>query len=447
MHQNNRHILWEPGDHPSVELLRQYHDNTLPHSLHHQLERHLLDCDLCSDVLEGMAISDAGKTAAAVKSINKLVAARTKQQKRRPVTTVSIAAAILVLLCSTVLVFYYNYRELKQEQSIAATETALQEAMKPAYEPVADSEESIAEAAPDTVRPKLIVASPSQSRPRYTPPVVVADREAEVVEDVLVQEDAKPDTLFLNPIKLADAPAIAKTTAPTEAVKSLGYQSRNTLVPESTSVERALVGKAAGIRIRGINSVAIKQVQGQVLSSDGQPLPGVAVTIKGTNSGVATDSNGNFTISLPQDNTTLAFSFIGFEREEKSIDASTQNLTVNLKEDTRALSEVVVTGYAKTTAPPPAIVAARPAAGIRAYKKYLEENIRYTSNSKKGRVVVQATVGATGELQDLKVVKSLCTSCDQEALRLIKEGPAWKPSTSNGSAKAQQVKITVRFKP
>ena len=49
MQPDKRHILWEQGDHPSVELLEQYHGGTLPNALHHQLERHLLDCDLCSD--------------------------------------------------------------------------------------------------------------------------------------------------------------------------------------------------------------------------------------------------------------------------------------------------------------------------------------------------------------------------------------------------------------
>ena len=446
MHQNNRHILWEPGDHPSVELLRQYHEDTLPQALQHQLERHLLDCDLCSDMLEGMALSDAGKTAAAVKSINQQIAAKTQQQKRRPVPVWRVAAAILVLLSSTLLVFYYNYRELKQEQSIATTETdrAIQDAMKPAQVPGASTPEAMAEAAPDTVRPKPVaaVASPVK-RARKTAPAVAPDLPTELAE-AKAEQEVKNETLLQEPLKPADAPAVAQTT---ESVKSFAAQSKAALVPESTAVEGALAGKAAGVRIRGLSSISTKQVQGQVLSPEGQPLPGVAVTIKGTSTGVATDENGLFSLTMPQDKATLAFRFIGFETQEKTVDASTQHLTVNLNPDTKSLSEVVVTGYAKTTTPPPTIVAARPTAGMRAYRKYLEENIRYTPDSRKGRVVVQATVSANGELQNLRVVKSLCPSCDAEALRLVKEGPRWKAASSNGNAVNQQVKITVRFKP
>ncbi|MBC5992020.1 energy transducer TonB [Pontibacter cellulosilyticus] len=449
MHQDNRHILWEQGDHPSTELLRQYQEDALPSPLQHQLERHLLDCDLCSDVLEGIAVSDVRRTGATVKSINQRIAAKTHKRKRRPLplylTDWRVAAAILLVLCSTLLVFYYNYQELnRQEQSIATADAESITEEDVVAQPEDPETESIAMAVPDTVSPTAIASAA---------PVIRSQRNRSAVTDLEEKEDEVIDFIHTaeEPFKLTEAvpeaPALAKTAEKTEAAKPNAFDTKAAFAPESTSVSRALAGRSAGAQIRGMNSITTNQIQGQVLSSDGTPLPGVAVTIKGTTSGVATDADGNFTINLPKDNATLAFSFIGFEREEKTVSANTQNLKVNLKEDTRSLSEVVVTGYGTAKAQPPVIVAAKPVVGIRAYKQYLEKNIRYTSESEKGRVVVQATVSPTGVLQNLQVVKSLCPACDAEALRLVKESPRWKPATRDGNATEQQVKITIRFKP
>ncbi|MFD2247806.1 energy transducer TonB [Pontibacter ruber] len=451
MSQDNLHILWDREDHPSTELLRQYQEDALPDALSHQLERHLLDCDLCTDVLEGLVVSDAGKTRSALRHINQHIAARTRKKKRKPLplylTDWRVAAALFLVLCSTLLVFYYNYKEIRQqEQSIASdSDRVIQESMDLAEAPAVSAPESMADAVPDTVRQTIVTTTPHTTRRKklpFVPPQIRVQEQEEIVSDAEHPESEAE-------IILPETPAVAQSAPVTEAAGSIAFQDRNALVPESSSVAKALEGRAAGIKLKSANSVAMKQVQGQVLSSDGRPLPGVAVTIKGTSTGVATDAQGNFTLNLPIEKATLAFSYIGFEREEKTISTGTQHLTVNLQENTSSLSEVVVTGNGKRTAPtqPPVVVAAKLAVSAKAYRKYLEENIRYTSASEKGRVVVQATVSPTGTLQNLQVIKSLCPSCDEEALRLVSQGPSWEPAISNGKKVEQQVKIVVRFNP
>lgn len=73
-------------------------------------------------------------------------------------------------------------------------------------------------------------------------------------------------------------------------------------------------------------------VTGQVLSETGEELPGVSVLLKGTQSGTATDDRGNFSISIPDDNAVLIFSFIGYIREEITVGARNR-LDVELKAD------------------------------------------------------------------------------------------------------------------
>ncbi len=89
---------------------------------------------------------------------------------------------------------------------------------------------------------------------------------------------------------------------------------------------------------------AQKVVSGTITESSGSPLPGANVVIKGTTTGVVTDSEGRYTINVPGENTVLVFSFIGFATQEKTV-GSDKNLNIVLSEDSQAIEEVVVVGY------------------------------------------------------------------------------------------------------
>jgi len=86
-----------------------------------------------------------------------------------------------------------------------------------------------------------------------------------------------------------------------------------------------------------------KQVSGTITDQNGNPLPGAAVLEKGTDNGVTTDFDGNFTISVG-DQATLTFSFIGFTSVEKVV-ADTDSYDITLFEDAAKLDEVVIIGY------------------------------------------------------------------------------------------------------
>ncbi|QHT65526.1 TonB-dependent receptor [Rhodocytophaga rosea] len=87
-----------------------------------------------------------------------------------------------------------------------------------------------------------------------------------------------------------------------------------------------------------------RTVSGKVTSADdGTSLPGVNVAVKGTTIGTATDAEGNFAVSVP-DNATLVFSFIGLTTQEIAVD-NRSVLNVQMEADVQSLSEVVVIGY------------------------------------------------------------------------------------------------------
>ena len=86
---------------------------------------------------------------------------------------------------------------------------------------------------------------------------------------------------------------------------------------------------------------AQRAVSGTVTTESGDPLIGANVIVKGTNIGTVTDENGYYSLTVPDDATTLVVSFIGYDSYEMAIGASNV-LDVSLSEGI-VLEETVVT--------------------------------------------------------------------------------------------------------
>ena len=85
-------------------------------------------------------------------------------------------------------------------------------------------------------------------------------------------------------------------------------------------------------------------VTGTVTDETGEPLPGVNVMVKGTATGMSTDNNGRYAITVPNTGAVLMFSYVGFTPVEQVVGNRTA-INVQLTEDTRMIDEVVVVGY------------------------------------------------------------------------------------------------------
>ncbi|WP_320018584.1 SusC/RagA family TonB-linked outer membrane protein [Labilibaculum manganireducens] len=91
-------------------------------------------------------------------------------------------------------------------------------------------------------------------------------------------------------------------------------------------------------------AVQEKRVSGKVTDKDGVPLPGVSVVVKGTNKGVATNIDGNYAISLEDEDAVLLYSFVGMLPKEVAYNGESV-LNITLQADSEQMDEVVVTGY------------------------------------------------------------------------------------------------------
>lgn len=132
-----------------------------------------------------------------------------------------------------------------------------------------------------------------------------------------------------------------------------------TVEVNSTSVEAALdeVLKNTGIGYRivnhqimlyrleqAVNAQQVKTISGKVTDSNGDPVPGATVVVKGQTQGTITDIDGNYQLGDIAENATLVFSFIGMKSQEISV-VGRKIINVALESDVVGLDEVVAIGY------------------------------------------------------------------------------------------------------
>ena len=128
-------------------------------------------------------------------------------------------------------------------------------------------------------------------------------------------------------------------------LKTAGIEQIMTLVLSNSQLEYKLSGKTVVILEKDKKQAPVK-IKGVVYDSNKDPMPSVAVVIKGSNKGTYTDNDGRFELSVNQRPSIITFSFIGMKREEVIL-TDQIHLEVILKDDENIIGEatVVSTGY------------------------------------------------------------------------------------------------------
>ncbi|PWJ60456.1 TonB-linked SusC/RagA family outer membrane protein [Dyadobacter jejuensis] len=122
-------------------------------------------------------------------------------------------------------------------------------------------------------------------------------------------------------------------------------ESKNLKTSQSTpnTSTKTVIGNKAAPRIEA-SPIEIT-IKGKVSDLDnGEPLPGVSIVIKGTQTGTITDTDGNFSLEVSDPTDLLIFSFVGYLPKEVTVGQQTQ-LNIQLSPDNKALDEIVVIGY------------------------------------------------------------------------------------------------------
>ena len=190
--------------------------------------------------------------------------------------------------------------------------------------------------------------------------------------------------------------------------------------------------------------------RGRITDTNNIGVPFANVTNPQDNVGTYSDARGYFNLTYPDTVLNVQVRSIGFENNNVQLRNNIATNQVVLQND-RSLSEIVINSQkpnaaARSRESNIKMVESEPTDGWNNYDSYLANNLKAPEDFKnkqvnKTEVAVSFEVDKMGDPTNFKIEKSLCSICDKEAIRLIKEGPKWK----RPAGKKARTKIIINF--
>ncbi len=185
-------------------------------------------------------------------------------------------------------------------------------------------------------------------------------------------------------------------------------------------------------------------LKGRVTDESGAPIPYVSIEDKNQHKIITTDASGHFSLTSPDSTTNVVASGVGLESAAATLQKDKQPV-ITMNKNEASLSEVVGTAYSKKnkkTSLSPAKNLQEKAAGVQItksalqpfpvnekFKQYLQENLLPVYDADKellaGEVVLSFSINKKGRPQHIKVLNSSCKGCEEQAIRLLENGPEW----------------------
>jgi TonB family protein len=177
------------------------------------------------------------------------------------------------------------------------------------------------------------------------------------------------------------------------------------------------------------------------------PLAFANVTSTKYDVGTYADVHGNFTLISADSTLDVQIRSVGFENNLANLKSNIASNKIVLEDD-KAVADRVISNLAPDTSRARGTLKSEepePADGWTNYDTYMANNLNIPDDLKreqtKGQVELSFRVDQNGEPVDIKVEKSLCQKCDQEAIRLIRQGPKWKKKNK----KTKRVTVAIPF--
>ncbi|TDD93549.1 SusC/RagA family TonB-linked outer membrane protein [Flavobacterium cellulosilyticum] len=163
------------------------------------------------------------------------------------------------------------------------------------------------------------------------------------VETVLETIEQKTDFRFIYKLNDIDLDRIISIKSKNESIDVvLNKLFKGTATDFKVWETQVILKKAESEKVENIK--IIKQtIKGKVIDENGMPLPGASVIEVATNKAVSSDANGNFEITVENNDAVIVISYIGYK--DKKITANQVNGVIQLLPDTTTLEEIVVVGY------------------------------------------------------------------------------------------------------
>jgi TonB family protein len=188
---------------------------------------------------------------------------------------------------------------------------------------------------------------------------------------------------------------------------------------------------------------------GRIKDANNNPLPFANITNTRDNVGTYADAQGRFTLVSPDSILNVQVRSVGFENSTVQLKNSVAGNDVVLQEDKSTPNKVLSFQKPDTSRSRMSNIKfeeLEPADGWSNYSTYLANNINIPEDLKRkedvnGQVRLSFEVNPQGDPINIRVEKSLCAKCDEEAVRVVKQGPKWKKKNK----KAKRITISVPF--
>ncbi|HYF30645.1 MAG TPA: carboxypeptidase-like regulatory domain-containing protein [Chitinophagaceae bacterium] len=450
--------------HYTAEDISRYWQGKLSPQEMRAMEIAAMDDPFLADAMEGYSNAQPENITASIRDLHNRLNERTGAvvSMRRKRRWLSIAAAIILLCGSGIVTYTWLVQNDSATNKLTQAEpTGEHEKEKLLLQPQTQQDTLTSNTAgnstSDTAAGLKDTYASAGKQPNETPQTVAATQNT---------WQSTADTTAVVSNKLADASkdGLISSRKPDQTLRYTSEkkvtQPLDTLFIASNETNRKtsdlLQGKVEGLSNRNAPAnitlpparkdneadrfLSLNNFRGRVLDNRNEPIPNA--TIRNNSATItATDQQGNFQIRSFDSVLNLSVSSVGYEPRQLTMRNNQPQDVVLDDANKKSLEQVVVTGYgnqkkrdkaeSRTTSSAKLkvfVIDAEPVVGWDEYNRYIEENKRIdsTAGGVKGEVVVAFTVSKTGKLSNFTIEKSFGKQYDAEAIRLIKEGPAWK---------------------
>lgn len=251
--------------------------------------------------------------------------------------------------------------------------------------------------------------------------------EIEIVSTEMARSNVQVNTIE-DTLSYADADIFDSTSIYFEEMANIDYTEEEE-VAESSIASAVTEYSIASGQLDTINNL----VKGFVLDAEGEPIFGATITEMNTENGVMTDFDGQFELKLVDFQNPIIVSYIGFE--EVSHIPQQDSIHQFVLVPNAQLDAVSITGYSSRERDSvvqylDTDISVYPKDGYEQFYKYLDEQLLYPQSAAakqvEGIVKLRFEINENGIPQNVEVQESVGYGCDEEAIRLLKEGPNWK---------------------
>jgi outer membrane biosynthesis protein TonB len=390
----------------------------------HAFEKAMMDDPMLSDAVDGYRNSGTAVHQQLNTLRQELITAKAKVVKGSFRQWMQIAAVLVVLLSAAVVLYRIFYvAPVSENNNLTVVKEPNLEPSSPTAETKVDSQTVAVNDAP--------VTNATPPKPVIIPPA------AKTTKPVQLQEpSAAPDSK--DQVKVAAPPPAA-----TEA-------------KNQTTLKEPV--KQEGIAQRQSNEMLkLNKFTGRVVDENNNPLPFANITEKNSGVGTYADVNGNFVLLSSDTVLNVQTKSLGYLGTTALLKGNSNQKIVLKDEAVVANAPSKETLYERSkkrldseNSDTTDEVMAEPLDGWNNYNTYVYNNQRnagsdagFTKRKQQSTKEVQLSfdVNPDGSITNIKVLESNCKSCNEEAIRLLKDGPRWKSK----SGKKETSRFTIRF--